>query len=194
MEQLPEAGPERIHKLEEEVFALRDTVSRFAELMLVELKRLHPPEAPSAPQQPVMVSVAGMAPIPISLPTPQSHQFARGWVLPELFRDLSTTFKMYFDPRYRLRRTTQLFIPMILFIFFLNHLFWKAIPIPLVDMIGEKLCDIVLAVLLYKVLFREMLRYREVIAQFHAVDPSHQRTKIIHSDGDSPTTAMDIES
>src|SRR5262245_21169415 len=49
----PEAAgdnsPDRVRRLEEEVFALRDTMSRFAELVLGELKHMRQPgQAPEA--------------------------------------------------------------------------------------------------------------------------------------------------
>lgn len=186
-----EDSADRVQKLESEVFALRDTVSRFAELMLNELKRIKPPEPPPAPV-PVTVSMAGMTSVPVAIPTPQAEQMARGWVLPEFFRDISTTVRMYFDSRYRLRRATQLFIPAILVLFFLNY--WIIGSIPILGVFLVKFGDILLAILLYKILYREMVRYREVIAQFSTVDYiPREPSGFVHSAEDAPPSRQDLE-
>lgn len=182
---------DRVQKLEGEVFALRDTVSRFAELMLSELKRIKPPEPPPAPV-PVTVSMAGMAPVPLAIPTPKAELMARGWVLPEFFRDLLTILKMYVDPRYRLRRATQVFIPVMLLLFVMNY--WVVGSIPLLGKIFVEIGTILLSILLYKVLYREMVRYREVVAQFNAVEyMPHGSSGFIHSAEDAPPSRQDLE-
>jgi hypothetical protein len=186
-----DSQPDRVQKVEEELFALRDTVSRFAELMLVEMKRIKPADTVQT-QAPVTVSLGGLAPVPIALPTPNAQQLARGWVLPELISDLWTTLKMYVDPRYRLRRTTQLFIPVIVVLFVLNY--WIIGSLPLLGWILVKIGDILLAVLLYKILYREMVRYREVIAQFNAAGLTpYGESKVVHSAEDAAVSKMDIE-
>lgn len=182
---------DRVHKLEGEVSAMRDTLSRFAELVLVELKRIKPPE-PLPPPVPVTVSMPGMAPIPLAIPTPNAEQMARGWVLTEFLRDIATILRMYVDPRYRLRRTTQLFIPMMLCLFFLNY--WIIGSFPLLGPILREVGTILLSILLYKILYREMVRYREVIAQYNAADFSGgDGTKFIHSDEDAPPSRLETE-
>jgi hypothetical protein len=188
-----EITSDRVQKLEEEISAMRDTMSRFAELVLVELKRIKPPEPPPSPA-PLTFSIGGMAPIPIAFSTPQALEASKRWLLPDLIRDISTTIKMYFDSRYRLRRATQLFVPVVLMLFVFNHFFWAAFSaIPLIPLIFEKIVDIVLAVLLYKVLYREMVRYREVIAQFNAAtSQTESHSRVVHA-GEEPHTQMDIE-
>jgi hypothetical protein len=184
-------GSDRVQKLEGEVFALRDTVSRFAELMLNELKRIKPPEPPP-PAAPVTMSMAGMAPVPIAIPTPQAELMARGWVLPEFFRDLTTIFRMYIDSRYRLRRATQLFVPVILFLFVLN--FWIIGHIPLIGWIAVEIGTILLSILLYKILYREMVRYREVIAQYNVAEYAHREgSGFVHSAEDAAHSRQDLE-
>src|SRR5262249_15388043 len=121
----------------------------------------------------------------------------RSWLLTELFRDLLTTLRMYLDPRYRLRRSTQLWVPVILGLFVLNYVFFTYLfAIPVVSTILGKVGDIILAVLLYKVLSRETVRYRDALVQYAAwqtARANHGHTRVIHSVGEGPTVAMDIE-
>lgn len=194
---LPDAPPDaagdadhdRVRRLEEEVFTLRDTMSRFAELVLGELKQMrHSP--PAAAAAPGAVSAPDLLP-----PSSTSERSHRPWLLIELLRDIATTFRMYLDPRYRVRRSTQLLIPVILALFVGNYLFWSAVPFPIVNTILQKLGDIILAILLYKVLSSEMDRYREVLRQYSAWEAERHsgRARVIHSNSEGPHTQMDAE-
>ncbi len=194
---------ERLGQLREEVTELRDIVTRFAEITLNELKRIQPPE-PIVPPSPFVISnpISGILSNYVNLgnsdPLPKTAEVAKSWLLLDFFRDIRTTFSMYLDARYRLRRATQLFVPMIIGLFFLNHLFFSnMLSFGLITAIPEKMLDILLSVLLYKILYREMVRYREVIDQFQqAVNPnliSNTETKIITNSAESPHQEMDIE-
>jgi hypothetical protein len=82
---------------------------------------------------------------------------------------MGTAVRMYFDPRYRVRRSTQGLVSLIVAIFVLNlWVFEFAFPVPVVSSILEKLGDVVLIILLYKVVSREVVRYRQSIAQILA--------------------------
>ena len=72
------------------------------------------------------------------------------------------------DPRYRVRRGTQLMVPFILFLFGMNYVLFNhtILDIPVFRHVFERLVEIVLGVLLYKVLMREVARYRQTIANF----------------------------
>lgn len=184
-----EAEPDRVRRLEEEVFALRDTMSRFAELVLGELKQVRQPGQPPS-------GAPGAVPIPDTLPPSPGESIRRPWLLFELVRDLTTTVRMYLDPRYRVRRSTQLLVPVILGLFVVNYFFFGALPIPIVGTLLAKAGDIILAILLYKVLIREMIRYREALIQYAAWEAVRQDgpgSRILHSHADAPHTQLDTE-
>jgi hypothetical protein len=73
---------------------------------------------------------------------------------------------MYMDPRYRVRRATQLMVPLIFGLFALNYAFFNLLltQVPVLTPILERLIGIILAVLLYKVISRETTRYRQMVA------------------------------
>src|SRR5207248_4461663 len=92
----------------------------------------------------------------------------RPWLLFDLLREFGATVRMYMDPRYRVRRATQLMVPLILGLLLLNYLLFNVLvlQIPVVSPVIERVIDIVLGVLLYKVLMREVGRYRQTVALF----------------------------
>ncbi len=87
-----------------------------------------------------------------------SHQVS--WLLMEIVKDLRNFFLMYVDANYRVTRTTQLLVPILLALILCNYLFPPPVPLPLVGTILQKIIDILLAVVLYKQLYRESIRYR----------------------------------
>ncbi|MCE9533274.1 MAG: hypothetical protein K8T89_19420 [Planctomycetes bacterium] len=198
----PELSPEsigsedstsaRLQKVEHEVAEFRDTFTRFSELVLGELKivRQSHSEHPAMP-----ASVAGDLPV-TGAPSGEGGYSPettgpRPWLLMELLREVSTTFRMYLDPRYRVRRSTQLTVPLILALFALNAFFFNVIfEMPFISAALQKIADVILAVLLYKVVQREIVRYRQVVAQLDAWHDSRDRTTgiIISNSGPGMTT------
>ncbi len=189
--------PDRIHRLELEVSELRETVARFAELVIGEVKDLR-----HAQVEPVRSDISGelhntansghpewrmaLASQPVS-----AH---RPWLLMELIRDFSATVHMYLDPRYRVRRSTQLLVPLIIGLFVLNCVFFNAVfAVPILSQIVEKLGDVILAVLLYKVVSRELVRYRQVIAQLLQWQEQHGRTGAVVVGAEPATTQLETE-
>jgi len=158
---------ERMHRLEGEVAELRHTLSELAEIVVGDIReRREAAEAVSAP--------VSELPIPPSLiPGGETtlkvvNAARRPWLLFDLLREIGATVKMYMDPRYRVRRATQLTVPLIVALLAANYLLFNVlvVQIPVVTPVIERAIDIVLAVLLYKVLMREVARYRQTIAQF----------------------------
>lgn len=190
---------ERIGNLEIEVSELKDTVARFAEVVLGEVKDLRNAQVETPPAPPAM-----MAELPLTagsqnaVPVPEighegSASTRRHWLLTELISDFGATFRMYFDPRYRVRRYTQIMFPLLGILFALNWFFFRTIfAIPILSSILEKLVDAVLVILLYKVLVREVYRYRQVLAQLMAWQEYRTRTTAIIS-GDPPTTQLETD-
>ena len=165
----PPAGglAERMHRLEGEVAELRHTLSELAEIVVGDIRERR--EAAIAVSAPV-----SELPIPPSLvPGGETtlkavNAMRRPWLLFDLLREVAATVRMYMDPRYRVRRATQLMVPLILVLFGANYLILNhtLLDIPVFRHIVERVVEIVLAVLLYKVLMREVARYRQTIAQF----------------------------
>ena len=73
---------------------------------------------------------------------------------------------MYFDPRYRISRTTQFALPGIVLLLIFNYFFFSVwVNITFLSPVLERLLVVVLAVLAIQVLLiREVARYREVLA------------------------------
>ena len=83
---------------------------------------------------------------------------------PQLWAELRLAVRMYFDPRYRISRTAQLAFPLAAVLMVLNYFFfaqWLSLPVfsPLV----ERVLYVLLGVFLYRVLQRELDRYKAVL-------------------------------
>ncbi len=88
----------------------------------------------------------------------------RKWFLAQVIDEARLAGRMYFDSRYRVSRTFQFLVPVVLALFALNYFafaVWFAFPVvsPLVERVG---C-VLLGVFLYKLLARELTRYRDVL-------------------------------
>jgi hypothetical protein len=158
---------DRLRRLEGEVAELRHTVSDLAEIVVGDIKeRREVAAAVSAPIPEV--------PIPASLIPGGETTLAvvaaarRPWLLLELLREIKTAIKMYMDPLYRVRRSTQLLVPLILGLMVADYLLFRGLflELPVVTPVLEHLFGALLGVLLYKVLSREVARYRQVLVQY----------------------------
>lgn len=88
----------------------------------------------------------------------------RKWFLVQLWDEIRLTARMYFDSRYRVSRTAQFAIPAFFVLYLLNYfLFSLWFSIPILSPVLERVVCILLAVFLYKVLARELVRYREAV-------------------------------
>ena len=88
----------------------------------------------------------------------------RRWFLTQLWSEVRSIFRMYFDHRYRISRTAQFVIPGIFVLLIFNYfLFSVWISIPVFSPIVEHLLTLFLGVIGYKILVRETARYREVV-------------------------------
>jgi hypothetical protein len=199
---LPRDLSSRLSHLEEEVGELRDTIARFAELVLGEVKELRhssavpalPAPAPGDQLPPQMASdFSERITVPHTLSN-ESPSARRPWLLVELLNDLSGTFHMCFDPRYGVRRATRVMVPLILLLFGANYFFFRNLfALPILSTVLEKVVDIVLAILLYKVVSRETARYRQAIRELVAWQQSHVRVGAVVVGGDPPTTRLDTQ-
>jgi hypothetical protein len=117
--------------------------------------------APAGLVPPEKMYAATTVPPEVGVPTGQSLW---RWFVSGVVAEVTTVARMYFDPRYRLSRVAQFGVPAILVLFVLNYfLFNYTCALPVVPQIGERLMCVVLALALYKVLVREVARYRQVL-------------------------------
>src|SRR5262245_45331916 len=101
---------DRIHRLEGEMAELRHTLSELAELVVGDIKeRREIAAAVSAPmpEVPIPASIA-----PGGNAVLGSASGRRPWLLIDVVREIGAIFRMYMDPRYRVRRATQLMVPL----------------------------------------------------------------------------------
>lgn len=88
----------------------------------------------------------------------------RAWFLFQLLAEFRLMARMYFDPRYRVSRTAQFAVPAVVGLFALNYFFFSVwFSIAILSPICERVVIVLLGVFLYKVLTRELTRYREVM-------------------------------
>jgi len=188
---LESAETDRLQRVEDELAELRHTLSGLAEIVVGDIRERR--EA---------IQAAGDAipdlPVPASVvPGGQStlnavNAVRRPWLLTELFREVGTAVRMYTHPRYRVRRSTQIMVPVILVLFGLNYLVFNytLLDIPVFRHIFESVVEIVLAVLLYKVVSRELVRFRQTEAHLAGLPRSWGSTPVSLLHNDPETAAV----
>lgn len=118
------------------------------------------PLANPAPPPPDAVPSGAVLRPPVVPPDPAK----RTWFVLQLWSELRLMVRMYFDPQYRVSRTAQFAVPAVIGLFALNYfLFSVWFSIAVISPITERVVGVLLGVFLYKVLTREMVRYREVL-------------------------------
>jgi hypothetical protein len=120
---------------------------------------------PAAPPS-VLPLVRFLPPPPegIILAPPEPVEQPRRWFVLQLWAELRLAVRMYFDPRYRVSRTAQIAFPAFAALLVFNYFFFTAwLTIPFVSPVAERLLDVALAVVAYRVLQRELDRYRAVL-------------------------------
>ncbi len=167
-----------LSELQNKVSTLSETVQEEMKVLSVnlqqELKEVKE-SAPSASVAGFLAKAAAGAVFPTSPVLNLASEanpsgIKRTWILSEVLRDLRTVFQMYFDPRYRLRRATQLLVPSIVITLIVTYLFFNyAFSILFISPILERLIEMILAVFLYKVLSQEISRYREAVRAYEAM-------------------------
>jgi hypothetical protein len=185
---------DRVHRLETELAELRTNLSDLAEIVAGDIKERRAVHANPAPP------IAGLA-APITLPAPPPTAESQGkkpWMLVELYRETGLAIRMYFDPRYRVRRSTRIMVPAIFGLFILNYILFNYILNILVinffAPIIERVIGVVLAILLYKVLAREVVRYRDTIAWATSTGVASYPVAVFHTgDDESVVSRQELE-
>ena len=133
-----------------------------------------PSPVPPAPEAPEGVSSNAILPLVRLLPPPPEGTILappevqepgrRGWFFGQLWADVRLAAQMYFDPRYRVSRTAQIAFPLFAALVVLNYFVFSVwVSISFVSPVAERLLDVILVVLAYRVLVRELDRYRAVL-------------------------------
>jgi hypothetical protein len=162
---------ERLRRLEAEVADLRHTMAELAEIVVGDIKeRREVAAAVSAPVPEIHIPPSLVPGGETTLAVMNAAR--RPWLLVDLLREIGTTIRMYMDPRYRVRRSTQLLVPIVLGLMVADYCLFRGLllEIPVVTPVFEHVVGIVLSVLLYKVLSREIARYRQVLVQLASSD------------------------
>jgi hypothetical protein len=95
---------------------------------------------------------------------PGTDPIYRRWFFTQLWAEVQLAFRMYFDPHYRLSRTTQFAIPGIALLLVFNYFFFSVwVSIIFVSPVIERVLAVALGVLGYKLIVRELARYRDVL-------------------------------
>jgi hypothetical protein len=95
----------------------------------------------------------------------------RSWLLVDAYAELRTMLRMFLDPRYRPSWPARI-VPLALLAFILTSWIWlpgtSFLPTSLMTIV-DKIIDIALAFLAFKILHREARRYRERVADLPAL-------------------------
>jgi hypothetical protein len=168
-----EALRQRIYRLEDAVATLHDT-SLLEERLAVRVSERVNGNATRAPSPTAALIIdAGRHLLPAAIPgipgeTPPmallvSDSHSRpAWFLFDLAAEFRAIFRMFFDPRFRLTWAGRLVPLGVLVAIILSA--WTLGSIPLVGWLLDRLADVVLIAIAYKVLSREARRYRALVA------------------------------
>lgn len=140
-----ETAEERIRRLEE-------TVARLT-------RAVEPPQGYSPA---TLVPLPGPGGVGASPHEPES---TRRWYT-AIFRELRLIARMYLDPRYRLSRVAQFGVPAVLLLMVANYFFFAYAcfcGVPIISHIGERVLNLIFAVIGYSILRRESIRYQAVL-------------------------------
>jgi len=171
-EPLPNDGEERLRRLETLVAERWPDDDALADRVIARLSALAAERERNPDSAPMLVLAAKGDPPPppplgavLEPPAPPGEPAPRKWFLPNLLAELRLIATMYFDPRYRISRTTQFALPAILLLLIFNYCFFSLwVSITFVSPFLERLLAVVLGILIYTLLMREVARYREVLA------------------------------
>jgi hypothetical protein len=190
----PESLEQRVHRLEDAVAALQDT--HFMEERITDrvMDRLHhqqelPATGVIAAERRTRAPArdAALPDMEATTEPRPAHQAPRRrpWVIMEVFRELKTMIGMFFDTRYRVSWSAYFALMVLAYVLVSTWLWtlWAGIPVlgllsgvMKVEFVGgilDKAVDLILALFAYKILSREVFRYRAAVAGPTANDPSY---------------------
>ena len=178
----PDSLELRIRRLEEAVAGLQDTKQieeRVVERVSDKLSRVSNPGIQESPSflmsagRHILPAALGMSAESAASADPRNHSGAsprRAWWLFEAYDDLRAMVRMYSDYRYRRHMTWTAFLtPFVFLACILMVWFWMPTSLPVLG-VGlaflDKVVDVLLAFFAYKILSRELVRYRDMTAGY----------------------------
>jgi hypothetical protein len=186
LDQAGENLEQRVHRLEDAVAALQDTHTMEERITERILGRVAGPagnettgifDADQHPHQPASPDTHTPEPSPVTPPAATGPN-QQPWVILGTLREIRTTFRMFFDHRYRASWSAYFALMILAYVLVSQWLWslWGVIPfigllagpmhVTFIGTILDKAVDLVLALYAFKVLHRELLRYREVSAVY----------------------------
>jgi hypothetical protein len=99
---------------------------------------------------------------PSALPSMVPAGVRHTWLLLDALAELRAMYWMFFDPRYHLSWTGRL-APLVIVALLLTSYWWMpgSAFLPFIGPVIDKICDLILAYILFKLLSQESRRYRE---------------------------------
>jgi hypothetical protein len=177
---------QRVRRLEDAVATLQDThplEERIVDRVSRRLKRNLKQDSASEVPEPGQTISAGRPLLPAALDLIRNKAIEAGpgsdtgfkylprpWILFETYAELRTMIRMFLDPRYRATWRARV-IPVVLLTLILTSWIWLpgTMFLPTWFMtIVDKLIDLMLAYLAFKILVREARRYRELVVDLPA--------------------------
>jgi len=157
---------ERVRRLEDALAVLQDTrqiETRVAQRVADRLTQVTAiPVAEGASGR--VPSGKAIKPEPSAPPRPSDLLAGarRSWLLFDLIAEARIILRMYVDPRYSMTWTGRT-LPLILLAAFLFSTYWVPLSgLPLIGYLVVKVVELLIAFVLFKLLFYEARRYREV--------------------------------
>ena len=165
---------QRLHRMEDLITRMQDTKAMEDRVAEKVTRRLKKSAAGSAQETVQNLLNAGRQVLPVAVPVLQASvsrskpevggsgpTVRHSWLLWDCYDEARTVVRMFFDKRYRLS-WTAIVVPLLALFLMLGSYFtiWY---IPLVGGILDKIVDLILAFLAYKVLVREAQRYRQTV-------------------------------
>ena len=168
---------QRVHRLEDAVATLQDT-RRMEERVVERLaKRLRRDRTQFFQEAAGVIVDVGRPFLPAPLTSGgvgstahDTSPLRRSWLLLDAYAEAGAMVRMFFDPRFRPSRLAR-FVPVPLLAMVLTSAFWlPGSGIVVVGTLFDKALGLVLAFLAFKILGREVRRYRDIIAD-HPIIP-----------------------
>ena len=141
---------QRVHRLEEAVTVLQEKVTQ---------KSADKPQVKAGPALANSNNImAGNPPEPADGPAAESPR--PPWLIVDILGEAKAMVQMFFDIRYHVGWFTRLLVIILLVMIFTSGLWFLPVHIPIIGPPLNKIMDVLLAFLTYKVLSREAARYR----------------------------------
>jgi hypothetical protein len=163
---------ERVYRLETELAARLGTDdTELTNRLIARLSAMAAERERNPDTGPLLVLAASGDPPPpppqgavLHPPAPAVQSAPRTWFLANLMSELRLIGVMYFDPRYRISRTTQFVLPGLFLLLVFNYFFFSVwVSITFLSPVLERLLAVVFGMVIYLLLTRELARYRDVL-------------------------------